>query len=194
MMNHYPPNRMINYQIVCSFFSFPLPGIMFDEKKNTLFRFIIAKSSSIRVKFDEFKLLTRKSCFFLAGNKSFSIFFPPKRFLLNLMDDFVCSPFWLCSWCNSCRGKSCLINILSASFPSEEGFSEMSKKYWKTIINFMKNLFYEKSFLLVAVHPNNNWNFFGLFMKSTRNYHLRPHKRLFYSYANYDDASFSHKI
>lgn len=128
-MNHYPPNRMINV-LNCLFIQ---SLTKFDGKNSTLLRFIMAKSSFVSMRFDEFKLLTRKSCFCLACNKSF----PSKKkgkkgkdLLFNLMDNFVCSPFWLVSWCDiksSTEGKSCLINILSASFPFP--FRRMSKKY-----------------------------------------------------------------
>lgn len=117
---HYPPNRMINVLNCLFFYSF------FPQHFVTLC-YGQVKSSSVSMKFDEFKLLTRKSCFCLACNKSFSLQTKGKknwretqerRSLLNLMDNFVCLPIWLVSWCNSCwrREKSCLINILSASF------------------------------------------------------------------------------
>lgn len=91
------------------FLHFFFPEIMFVARSkkinnnSTLFRFIMAKSSSISMRFDEFKLLTRKSCFCLACNKKFSCLFAPftgkgrkKRFsCLILRMNFVCSPFWL---------------------------------------------------------------------------------------------------
>lgn len=101
-MNHYPPNRMINVLnclLFPSYTFFPRNHVCRKKQKNnnsTLFRFIMAKSSSISMRFDEFKLLTRKSCFCLACNKKFFRLFAPftgkgrkkKVFLFNLTDEF----------------------------------------------------------------------------------------------------------